>query len=138
MSQSANNTKNVLKIKKAFLNFQVNKIENIQKIIKGNSRSKPKINITTKSLSRKYVIIPMSNNNKTKFMKDSSNYVANINRMLKNIKLEVIADFIWSDQLGITIVTNKVASLLDLQITKNYVKSVNCIKVEDVEVSHLF
>ena len=39
----------------------------------------------------------MNNNNKTKFMKDSYNYIANNNRVLKNIKSEVIVDFIYSD-----------------------------------------
>ena len=48
-------------------------------------------------------------------MEDSSNYITNINRALKNIKLEVMANFICSDQTDITIVTNKVTLLLDLQ-----------------------
>ena len=48
----------------------------------------------TKGLSRKQVIVPMSNDNKTKFMIDLSAHIININRILKNIKLEVKADFI--------------------------------------------
>lgn len=63
---------------------------------------------------RKQVIILISNNNKTKFIEDSCNHIININRILKNIKLEVIVDFICSDQSGITIITNKVVSSLDL------------------------
>jgi len=35
-------------------------------------------------------------------MEDSCNHVTNINRALKNIKLEVMVDFICSDQLGIS------------------------------------
>lgn len=42
-----------------------------------------------------------------------------------------------SDQSGITIVTNKVALLLDLQTIKNYVKSANYIEAESVKVSCL-
>ena len=98
VSQLENNTRKVLKIKKAFLNLQTNKIENIQKIIKSDGKPKPKINMTTKSSSQKHVIVPMSNDNKTRFIKDSSNHITNINRALKNIKLEVIANFICSDQ----------------------------------------
>ena len=128
--QLANNTRKVLKIKKAFLNLQANKIENIQKIIKDDSKPKSKINMTTKGPSRKHIIVPMNNDNKMKFIQDSSNHIANINRMLKNIKLEVIANFIHFDQSGITIVTNKVALLLDLQMIENCVKSANYIEVE--------
>ena len=36
----------------------------------------------------------MSNNNKAKFIEDSSAHIININRVLKNIKSKVIADFI--------------------------------------------
>lgn len=97
VSQSANNTRKILKIKKAFPNLQTNKIEYIQKIIKDNGKPKPKINMITKGLSRKYVIVPISNDNKTKFMKNSSTHVTNINRVLKDIKSEVIADFIHPD-----------------------------------------
>ena len=87
----------VLKIKEIFPNLQVKKIKNIQKIINNHGKLKPKINMTTKSPLRKQVIILMNNNNKTKFMKDSYNYIANNNRVLKNIKSEVIVDFIYSD-----------------------------------------
>ena len=73
----------------------------------------------------------MSNNNKTRFMKDSSNHIANLNRA---IKLEVMVDFICLDQSGVTIVTNKIASPLDLQTIENYIKSTNCIEAKEVEV----
>ena len=73
----------VLKIKEIFSNLQVKKIKNIQKIINNHGKLKPKINMTTKSPLRKQVIILMNNNNKTKFMKDSYNYIANNNRVLK-------------------------------------------------------
>ena len=36
----------------------------------------------------------MNNDNKVKFMKDSSNYITNLNRALKNIKLDIMVDFI--------------------------------------------
>ena len=70
-------------------------------------------------------------------MEDSCNHIININRTLKNIKLEVIVDFICSDQSGITIITNKVVSSLDLQIIKNYIKSAKHIIAEKVEILQL-
>jgi len=50
--------------------------------------------MTMKGLSRKQVIIPMSNDNKTKFMESVSFYITNLNRALKNIKSEVMANFV--------------------------------------------
>jgi len=89
---TSSNTKKILKIKETFPNLQAKKIENIQKIINNNSKPRPKLNTTTKSLSRKQDIAPM------------------------NIKSEVMANFICIDQVGIIIITNKVVSPLNLQI----------------------
>ena len=50
--------------------------------------------MTTKGPSRKHVIIPMSSENNSKFMKNSSLHVANINRLLRNVKSKVLVDFI--------------------------------------------
>ena len=93
--------------------------------------------MTMKEPLRKQIIVPMSNDNKLKFIEESSVYVTNINRALKNIKSEVMADFVHSDQAGITIVTNKVTSSLDLQAIKKYVKNANHIKVDKVKVPYL-
>ena len=65
--------------------------------------------MTTKGPLRKQVIIHMDNNNISNFMKNSLLHVTNINRFLRNTKSEVLVDFIHSDSLGITIVTNKVS-----------------------------
>ena len=70
--------------------------------------------MTMKGPSKKHVIIPMSNDNKAKFMESSSSHITNLNRTLKNIKLDILADFVCIDQAGITIITNKVTSFLGL------------------------
>ena len=70
----------------------------------------------------------MNVKNKFSFMKESSAHVANINRALKNVKLEIMADFICSDNRGIIITTNKIVSMLDLQTIERYIKNVNNIK----------
>ena len=69
-----------------------------------------------------------------KFIEKSSAHVTNINRALKYIKSEIMADFVHADQTDITIVTNKVASPLDLQTIKSYVKNVNQIEADEVKV----
>ena len=79
----------------------------------------------------------MSSENNLKFMKNSSLHVANINRLLRNAKSKVLVDFIQSDPLGITVVTNKVATQLDLQIIEQYVKNTNNIDSLHMEVSQL-
>jgi len=79
--------------------------------------------MTMKELLRKHVIISMSNDNIIKFMKNSSVHVTNINRALRNVKSEVLADFICLDPLGIMIVTNKVSMQSDLQIIEQYMKN---------------
>ena len=109
LAKNVSNTEKVLKIKVA-------NIKNIQKIMKGNNNSKPKpyINITTKGPLHKQVIIPMSNINQKNFMKESGAHVANLNRALKNIKLEVTVNFVHSNASGIIVVTNKVTNSLDL------------------------
>jgi len=62
----------------------------------------------------------------------SSKHIANINRALKDIKSDFIADFIKADQQELTIITNKVVSLLDLSIIEKYIKNVDAIDLEDL------
>jgi len=66
-----------------------------------------------------------------------SAYITNLNRALKNIKSEVMANFVYSEQIGIVIITNKVVFLLNLQTIERYVKSSNNIDTENVKVSCL-
>ena len=93
--------------------------------------------MTIKGPLRKQVIIPMSNDNINKFMKDSSLYITNINQSLRNTKSEVLVDFIRSDISSVTIVTNKVAVQSDLYIIENYIKKVEDIDTVNVNISQL-
>ena len=131
------NTENILKIKEAFPTLKVKNINNIQCMIKDNSKPKPWINMTTKGMSRKQVIVPMNNTNKNNFMKESSAHITSMNRVLKNIKTNNIVDFIQQDLNGIIIITNKVASTLELQMIENYIKNADCINPEGVKTPRL-
>ena len=130
-------TNKILKIKEMFLKLPANKIDNIYRIINEYNKPKPKLNMTTKRLSRKQVIILISNDNKVKFIELSSSHIANLNRALKNIKLNIIADFVHMNQANITIVTDKVMSSLYLQTIEKYVKNFNHINLDGVNISHL-
>ena len=91
----------------------------------------------TKDPSRKQVIIPMSRENINTFMKNSSLHVANINRLLCNAKSDVLVDYIWSDPIGVIIITNKVSQQSDMSIINQYIKNSNDINSLQVEEPHL-
>jgi len=76
-----------------------------------------------KGLSRKQVIISMSIDNNNTFMRNSATHVVNITRLLRNAKSEVLVNYIHSDSLGISVVTNKVSQQSNLQIIEQYIKN---------------
>jgi len=120
-------TSKVIKIKENSLALDGKKFDQIHNIVNGNPKAKPHIQMTTKEPSRKQIIIPIGSDNIAKFMKNSSLYVTNINRSLRNSKSEVLVDFICSDMTGVMVVTNKVAVQSDLCIIEKYVKNVDNI-----------
>jgi len=120
-------TTDIIKIKETFPSIGAKEIDQINNIIKGPSKSKPHIQITTKGPSRKQVIIPMVKDNIDRFMKNSSIYMANLNRNLRNSKSEVLVDFIYSDPLGITVFTNKVLLNSDFLTIEKYIKNLENI-----------
>ena len=136
-SKSSTSTSDFLKIKEMFPALNAEKIDQMNNIVHGQSKSKPRIKITTKGPSRKHIIIPMSNDNIFSFMKNSSLNVANINRELQNAKTDVLVNYVRSDNTGITIITNKVAQQSDLYVIDHYVKNSNDINALQVEDSRL-
>ena len=93
--------------------------------------------MTTKGLSRKHIIIPMSSDNISSFMKNSSLHVANINRSLQNAKTDVLVNYIHSDNTGISVVVNKVAQQSDMSIIDKYIKNSHDINSLQVKDAHL-
>jgi len=93
-SKSSATTSEVLKIKETFPSLNAQKINQVNSIINGQNKTKPRIKMTTKGPSRKQIIIPISNDNIVSFMKNSSTHVANINRSLRNAKTDVLVDYI--------------------------------------------
>ena len=81
------NVKDILKLNENFPHLLLKKIEDIYKIINNTNKSKPHINITTKGSLCKQIITSMSNENITKFIASSGEYVTNINYAL-NIRVE--------------------------------------------------
>jgi len=67
-----------------------------------------------KDLFRKQIIISIGTNNMEKVIVQSNAYVANINRLLKGIKLKISVNFIQFDNRDIIVTTNKIATILNL------------------------
>ena len=70
------------------------RLKKSNKVLNNTKKKKPKLNMTNKGFLRKQVIIPMSSTNLEKFIAILNKYVANINSTLKNIKSDIVADFI--------------------------------------------
>jgi len=90
--------------------------------------------MTMKGPSRKQIIVPMNIENNNTFMKNLATHVVNINRLLRNAKSEVLVDYIHSDPLEISVITNKVSLQSNLQIINQYVKNsedINAFQVDE-------
>lgn len=74
----------------------------------------------------------MNSQNTNKIMTKSNTYITNINRLLKDVKSDVLADFIHIDGKGMVITTNKVTANLNLNIIKKYIKNVDNINMNKV------
>jgi len=123
-SAPKNIVKETLKIKETFLNLPNKKIKQVHKVINSsNDKAKLRISMTTKSPSRKQVIVLMSYNIAKEFIKDSSSHVVNINHALKAIKSNTIANFIHVEDKGIVITTKIISSGSDLQEIEKYIKN---------------
>ena len=85
----------------------------------------------------KQVIISMNDNCANNFIKDLSMYVININWTLKNIKLNIMVNYIHVDSKGIVIAINNIVSPLDLQAIEKYVKSAIYVKAKQVQSPRL-
>jgi len=126
-----------VKIKESFLSLSTKKIEEVQKIINKPKKEKPNFSMIIKGLSKRQVLVPMSLVNSSKFIVLSNKYMSNINRVLKKIKSDIMADFIWADSRELTITTNKVASSLDLNTIEKYIKSVDVIDSDNIMAPRL-
>jgi len=116
-----------------FSKLSLKKIIKIHNIAQGISlNSHPKLNMTTKGSSRKQIIIPISQDNSNIVFSHANKYIFNINNLLKTSKSKVTADFIQSDDKGIVITTNQVASTSNIKIMENYIKESTNINANDI------
>jgi len=74
----------------------------------------------------------MSINNTERIIIQTSKYIKNINRLLKSIKSEIVADYIQLDNKGIIVTTNKVVAFSDLNMVEKYIKNLNNINSSNI------
>ena len=70
----------------------------VEKMLKaknsGVGNKKPKINMTTRELSRKEVIILMAKSNAKLIINSAHTHISNVNKCLKNSKSDIVANLI--------------------------------------------
>ena len=86
----------------------------------------------TKGLSRKQIIISTSINNVKIVTAQSNTYIVNINRLLKEVKSEISADYIHFDNKRIVIITNKTVISSNLNIVEKYIKELNYVDSNNI------
>ena len=120
---SKSNVEKIICIKDAFLKLSTKKVI--------------KINIITKDLLKKQIIISMSKNNSEVISNFTNFHILNINRYLKKTKLNITTDFIWVENNKIIITTNKVLTAQDMSIIEIYLKETENINLDYIDSSHL-
>jgi len=130
------NVENVLHIKEVFPTLSADKVTRIIKV-KNSSKGqkKSKINMMTKGLSRKQIIIPMVRSNAELIINLANQPITNINKSLKEIKSDITVDFIHIINNRVIITTDKPANTSNLKIIEKYIKNVNNINSEAIESS---
>jgi len=114
---------------------KVGKMLKVKNSSKGNR--KPKVNMMTRKLSRKEIIIPMAKTNVKLIINLAHIYISNINKCLKNSKSDIIIDFIHVTNNGIIITMNKLANMLDLSTIKKYLKNIENVNSDLIKSLHL-
>lgn len=75
----------------------------------------------------------MDYDNISKYVASSDEHVANLNRALKDIKLDTFIDFIRSNHYGLVVISNKVASSSDLNVVESYIKNINSVDNNNIQ-----
>jgi len=127
--------KDVLCIKNAFPELSADDVGRIIKVTNGNEgQKKPRFNMTTKGPSRKQIIIPMAKLNAELIINSASSNIVNINKCLKNSKSDIVADFIHLTNDVVIITTNKPANTSDSSIIEKYIKNINNINADNINL----
>ena len=134
-ANTSSNIKDVIQVKEVFPALSADEVGKMLKAKNnGVGMKKPKINMTTRRLSRKEVIIPMTKVNTKLIINLAYTHISNVNNCLKISKSNIITNFICINVNGIIIMTNKPASNLDLSIIiEKYLKNVQNVNLDSIK-----
>jgi len=79
----------------------------------------------------------MAKSNAELIVQSAHQHITNINNCLRNIKSDVIVDFLQVLNDGVNIMMSKLASPSDLTTIEKYIKSINNIALDSIESPHL-
>jgi len=126
------NENNLLKLREAFPALPARKIIKMNNISAGKSNPKPKIQSTTKGLSRKNILVPLTATDTLNVINKANAHVGQLNTLFKACKSKINADCICETGNSITITTSSVAAPSDLMIIEQYFKG-----LDDVESNNI-
>jgi len=134
-AQVSSPANNILKLRDAFPALPNKKIIEIHNATLNGTqpKDKKKISTTTKGPSRKQAIVPLLSQHVNSIMNNARLHVNSINGMLKGIKSTLRAEFIRPATQSIIITTNNIPMPSDLSIIERYIKSIDGIKVNEVD-----
>ena len=128
----------ILRVKEAFPALLANEVGKVLKIRNSRESSKKsRINMMTRGPSRKEVIIPMAKHIAELIVNSAHTHITNVNKCLKNSKLDIVANFICITYNRIIITTNKPANDLNLSTIEKYLKSIQNVDSDSIESLHL-
>ena len=67
----------------------------------------------------------------------TTKHIANINHLLKNIKSNIVADFIWANSKDIIIIKNSITTQSDLSLIEKYIEDIDIIQTNTILTLHL-
>jgi len=128
------NIEEVLRVKEAFPSLSADEVGKMLKVKNSSENNrKPKVNMMTREPSKKEVIILMAKTNAELIINLAHIHISNVNKCLKNSKLDIIADFICVTNNGIIITMNKPANTLNLSTIEKYLKSIENVNLDLIE-----
>ena len=127
----------IIYIKNAFLSLPLKKIMEVNNILTISKLAKPCIKITTKRLLRKQIIIPIDQSNMSVIVNHTNTFIRNINNCLCKYNLNVVTDFIRSEDYEVIITTNQATSSQDINIIEKYIKKFESINSEYIDSPQL-
>ena len=71
-------------------------------------------------------------NNAEAIILQANEHISNINRLLKGVKSDVLANFIYSNNKEVVVTTNKTVVTSNLNMVEKYLKKLNNVDLDNI------